>query len=185
MTNINLSQSIQPKKVTGVKNRMVDKGTLISLVVLVLTGLAVGGVKMYLQDAKDKVGAIEESISSEKQKINGDDINRIADFQNRRDKVGMNIDAKAKINDILDKVNGALMTKTYITNFNYENGKKAVTLEVVSDNIEDVAKQTLNFKKSTSFDSVDAMGDYLENDDKKIVYDAELMLSAKEPAKGE
>lgn len=179
MTNINLSQSIQPKKVAGVKNRAIDRGTLISLAVLILTGLAVGGVKMYLQDTDNKVMSIEDSIISEKQKINGDDVNRIADFQNRRDKVEMNIDTKTKINGVLDKINGALMTDSYVTNFNYNNEAKVVTLDVVSDNIEDVAKQTLNFKKSPSFASVDAMGDYLENDDKKIVYDAELVLSAK------
>lgn len=180
MTNINLSQSVQPKRVVSGKSSVIDKGTLISLVVLILTGLAVGGVKMYSQDIQDKIAAVGVSIASEEQKINSEDVMRIADFQNRRDKVEENINSKTRANDVLDKVNSALMTKSYITSFDYKSQSKAVALEVVSDGIKDVAKQTLNFKKSPYFNNVNAMGDYAENEKKKVAYNAELVLSPKE-----
>lgn len=185
MTNINLSQSVAPKKISGGGNRIMDKGTIISLVVLILTGLAWGGVHLYALDVKQKIVTTTDEITSEEQKIDGKDVRRIADFQNRLAAVEESLNAQNKPNDALSKISSALLEKSYITSFNYDTANQTVALSVVSDGIADVAKQTLNFKESPYFSAVDALGDYAENEKKEVFYEAELILSAKELEAGE
>lgn len=146
MTNINLSQSVQEEKASHQKKGIIDKGTSISMAILILTLLAFGGVKVYSIILVDKIAEIDNQANMQLKDIKDSDADRIADFQSRVDQIKSNIDSKSNPNRMLDKVGGAMVQGVYLESYNYNELSSQLSLNMVANGFEDMAKQILNLK---------------------------------------
>lgn len=152
MTNINLSQSSQEFGGGQKKAKASDKGLIISISILVVTLLIFGGLKLWSTQISSKQAQINDQIERESRSLQGKDVDRVADFQQRMLAIGDNISSKQDPNEILLNISNALVGGSVVNSIKADSG--SVEIGVVSDNFLTVAKQVLSLKKSEYFSSV-------------------------------
>ena len=156
-----------------------DKGTWLSVGIITLVMLIYGGVKLYGLNIEKKTENVNNQIRLEGDKIDTNDVIRVADFQNRIEEISRNIGEKNNPNDILEKVSNVIMKDSYITSYDYTDEKKSIALNIVASDIEDSARQILSLKSPEYFSSVEVFGDYfLDEETKEVLFDANLVLSS-------
>lgn len=173
MTNINLSQSTQGVEGGQKKSKPVDKGLRISLAILVVTLLIFGGLKLWSTLIASKQESVNEQINKEAKSLEGEDVDRVVDIQQRMIIIGENIASKQDPNEILSNVSGSLVSGSVLTSLSATSD--TVELEVTSENFFTTAKQVLSFKKSDYFKSVSISG-ITVGDDGKVSYALKIGL---------
>ena len=173
MANINLSQSIREEKLNQQKSGIIDKGTSISLAILVLTLLVFGGTKVYNIILGNKITEADNQANMQLEEIEDGDVNRIADFQNRVDQIENNINSKSNSNEMLDKVGGAMIQGAYLESYKYDESSGQLSLSVLANGFEDMAKQILNLKDNFGDASLASNS---RNDDGKIKFEVNVPM---------
>lgn len=171
MTNINLSQSFREADAANQKKRPVDRGIYISISVLILVLLAFGILKGGTSWLNSKKKAVDISIASETRNLEGESVDRVADFQQRMNVIGDNISSKKDINKILGQIGQAMVQGSIVGSL--QNTGELVSLNIVSDNFLVAAKQLLNFKKSSYFSNV-KVKDVSRDQDGKVMFTLEM-----------
>ncbi|GBE17237.1 hypothetical protein BMS3Abin15_01076 [bacterium BMS3Abin15] len=171
MANINLSQSVREEKSSQQKRGIIDKGTSISLTILILTFLVFGGIKMYNIILGNKIAGADKQIDAQLAEINDSDANRIVDFQSRLDQIKSNINSKRNPNEMLDKVGRIMVQGAYLESYNYGESDSQISLNIVANGFEDMAKQILNLKNE--FGDADLISNS-RGDNGKIEFEVEV-----------
>lgn len=175
MTSINLYQN-PSEQGGGQKESIFNGGFIVSLSLLVVTLLVLGGLKIYSSMVAGQNVAITAQIQQEKASISGNSkLDRITDFQNRVNAITADINSKEYIKDVLGNVSASLVSGIAATNFSYDSG--AVTLTMNADGFQNVAQQILSFKQSPHFANVSVSN--ISRGDKAISFTVAMATSKK------
>jgi len=176
MSGINLSQSLEPEGSSSNKIKIIDRGTYLSLGLLVVVFLVFGGAKLYNNSIKNKIEVTENNIKEESNKIKQDDVERISDFYTRIGKVNEFVESSDNIKGTLDKVERMIMQRAYIESLSYNVANNSVSLKIVSNDIEDMARQIVSLKEKDYIKEVSMFQGYGKSEDGKVSYDLEITL---------
>ncbi len=171
MTNINLSQSFRESDASSQKKRPVDKGIFISITVLILVFLVFGILKSGTFWLNSKKKTVDNNIASETRNLEGENVDKVADFQQRMNMIGNNISSKKDINGVFGQIGQAMVQGSIVGSL--QNTGKLVSLKIVSDNFLVAAKQLLSFKKSSYFSNV-KLKDISRDQSGKVVFTLEM-----------
>ena len=159
MTTINLYQNqedVQRKN----SARVANGGFFFSLGILVLTLVALLGIKIYEGSINSQNLALQSSIKAQNTSLAGvSSLQRILDMQARLSQIKTNLQIKnssvgqLKMTNVLDQLGSAMSSGTVVSSYSYDDSGKIKVIFSAND-FNDVARQILNFKKSTYFSNV-------------------------------
>ncbi len=155
------------------KTRPANKGILISLVILIVVLLIFIGLKAGTFWLSSKKNDIDGKIAAEARSLESEDVDRIADFQQRMEQISGSISSKKDTNEALGQV-GQAMAPGSVVSF-LQNTPGTVSLKIISDNFLAAAKQALSFKKSGYFGNV-RIKDIGKNQDGKVFFTLDMNL---------
>jgi hypothetical protein len=156
MTSINLYQD-SAQQGGEKKTNIINGGFIVSLGLLIVTLLVLGGLKIYSGILEKQNVDITAQIQTERTSTSGNSaLDKITDFKKRVDSITTDIASKEYVKDILGNVASTMVAGTMLTNFAYDSGKVTTIMNV--DNFQDVAKQISSFKQSTHFSNVSVTG---------------------------
>lgn len=173
MANINLHQSVESTESLRKKPSFFTGRTFLSILMLVITFAAFGGLKYYqsyLVTTRDQLISEKKAIMMNMDK---DEIAQAIDFDNRINSINYNIENRTNPGEDFGLMENLLLSNVSLNDYSYEFDGKTIALSVVADNFESVAEQMWNFKKSKEFSSVEVMGSSLDGEGKTI-FDLEL-----------
>lgn len=169
MPGINLSQSYNASAKAVAKKSASDKGFIVSIIVLIITLLVYGGLKLATQSYSSKKAGVEEQISAVRNSLSGGEVERVADFQKRMDNIDSRFTSEASPNEKLNAIADAMVAGSVATSI--ESSDSTVTAIFKVDNYQTASKQILGLKNK--FDQ--AKISKLERDaDGKILVTLEL-----------
>ena len=175
MTSINLYQT-SSEQGGQQKESIFNGGFIISLSLLVVTLLVLGGLKIYSASLAGQNVAITNQIQQEKTAISGNSkLDRLTDFQKRVIAITADINSKEYIKDVLQNVTASLVSGIVLTDFSYDNG--VVTLTANANGFQNVAQQILSFKQSPHFANVSVSN--ISRGDKAISFTVGMVTSKK------
>jgi len=146
MATINFSQSIkdEPDKV---KLKIFDKGFYVSIGLVFFTLLVWVGLIFYSSVLSKKTEEMNESIKAENNKIKNQTSVRIADFQNRLDKIKVHSESLYSPNNSLKSVEKLILPEIVLSSLNYSSDKKQVILLATTNGgFKSVARQLVALK---------------------------------------
>jgi hypothetical protein len=163
MTTINLYQDNQeaPKKFSINSN----KSLILSASILLVTILVFLSIKYAINPIlKNRNKTLTENIKKEEESITGmNNLELVYDFQSRLEKIRQNLQIKdnntisrPEMKSILMNLEQDMLGSVYLTSYAYENGK--VSVAFVADNMDDAARQILNFRNSKNFNNISISG---------------------------
>lgn len=178
MTTINLYQDQQEaqRKLLSTSG---NGGLFISLGILVLTFLVLGGLKFSVYTLEKESVALEQSAKAENTSLAGfGELDRIADLQARLEQIKSNLQVKNNVvtrmqmNDVLDRLGSDLSSGIVITSYKFDSGKIKVSFK--AGNFNDASRQILNFKKSSNFSDVNLTS--ISRDETGVKSDVEMSI---------
>jgi len=150
MTTINLSQSVQQGPLK--KTSFIDKGIFTSLVILVITLIIFGGLKLWTSRLQSQQAAIKSQTAEEVRGLEGSEVDQVVDFYERLGKIDQNIAPDNNPAGLLKQVETIVIPGSIITSLEFSEG--SLSLKISTDNFVTAAKQLLAFKKSSGFSNV-------------------------------
>lgn len=144
MPGINLSQSYNASAAAVAKKSASDTGFLISIVILIVTLLAYGGLKLATQSYSSKKAGIESQISAVRDSLSGGEVEKVADFQKRMDNINSNFTSLASPNEKLNAIAGAMVAGSVASSVDSKEG--VLTAIFIVDNYQTASKQILGLK---------------------------------------
>jgi len=147
MVNINL--------VTDGKNQDgVGSGIswLAVLLLVVLGGYAF--LVFYGKNLDKKMNNLKLEYKSKRNSLIEGDAKKVLDFENRLVLSRKLMSEERNVKQDIEKVEGLIISGTYLNSYFYDEGTQAITLSCYADNYETIAKQILSFKSSDYFLSV-------------------------------
>jgi hypothetical protein len=154
MANINLSQSSLERN-NQESNSIFDKSLAISLFLIVVSFVALFGLKVYNASVEKRTAALDADITTQLAVLEGDSVNRVVDFQERMS----DIDAKLSSTtispqDMFASIEKLMVSGAILDSYKYDVTKKTLALKVMSDDFKVVARQVMSLKSFNSFKNV-------------------------------
>lgn len=175
MSPINLYQE-SSQEAEKKNTSILSTGLAFSLVILLLVLLAWGGLKIANASLEKSNATVEKNITVAKNGIQGEqDINKIADFQNRTSKIRKTIAGTIGMKQLVQDVANEIIPGIRLTSYTYDSGK--LTLNFSADNYQLVAKQIVNFKKSVNFSRVNVVN--ISRGEKTIDFSLDMINTKK------
>ena len=153
MPSINLSQSGQQATLDQ-RSKIFDAHFVLSFGIIGLAFAVLFGLKLYVSTLEQDSVAMDASIQTATQKLEGDEVDRVADFQTRLNFIGQDLDVNKALNDALIQVEGSLVAGVRLTRYNFDPEKDGLQIEAVTDNFKNIALQIVSLKMKGGFPSV-------------------------------
>ena len=150
MPNINLSQLSQDEP-DKFKFKVFDKGFFISVGIIFLTILVWVGMMLYNNFIEKKITEIDSQIKDKNTILGSQNASRVADFQNRLDKISAHISGFKNINpgNCFVPVEKLILPEVTLDTLNCDNDKREITLGATSaGGYKTVARQLVALKDS-------------------------------------
>lgn len=150
MANINLSQ-LSRDEPDKIKFKLFDKGFYLSAGMILLTILVWAGMMLYNNFLEKKMTVIGDQINGKVTLLKSQNASRVADFQNRLDKISAHIGGFKNINpgNCFVPLEKLILPEVTIESLDCDNNKKEITLEAISaGGYKTVARQLVALKDS-------------------------------------
>lgn len=152
MPGINLSQSAQKKEVE--KYNTFGRG-LASVVGVLGLALAVwGGLVFYEKRLSEEVANIQSTIEENRRHLSGDEVNKVADFQNRLDLIAKNLDGQTLPAEMLRSMEGVILPGIVLTRYEFDSDASSLSVDGSADSFRTVAQQMVLMKRLPDFQSL-------------------------------
>lgn len=159
MTTINLHQNQQNDQ-SSFSGKGGNSGFIFSLLILVVTLLALAGLKYYVTYLAAQNKALVDNISVENSKLAElKSLENLIDMQNRLKEIKKNLNIsedgsvnRLEITKVLKYMSSDLNRGIVVSEFKYAPDKTSVSFNAT--NFSDVSKQIFNFKNSDHFANV-------------------------------
>jgi len=154
MSNINLYQDEQASE-KSVQAGIFGNGLIIGAVIFVIVLVCYGGLKVYLRDLDQKITDSRAEEISGRNTLKSGDVNLAASFGQRLDmlEVGKEVFVKNDPAGVFQAVQNVMIQGVVASQIGFQ--EKTLNVSFVADNFEVLAKQILNFKKNSAFQSVE------------------------------
>ncbi|MDO8529218.1 MAG: hypothetical protein Q7S18_00950 [bacterium] len=148
MTNINLLESAEGKDTQGQK-KLGGKALFVPLAVLLAVFLAFGGAKFYLSSLDKEKNQIDGEIKLESANLNGKNVDRVADFQERMKKAAGESSSKENYESYLEEMETLVVSGARVESLQYS--PEEIAIAMTADNFKTMARQVLSLKQSKFF----------------------------------
>ncbi len=168
MSGVNLSQTIEEEE-SSTKLGFFDASVVVSLLVLLISGLVWGGIRFYNSSLDKKMVQLDEALNANTERIRGDHIDRIADFDARIAYFSNSQEELSEPRDILKALEGVMVSGIILTKFEYDHEQHASIMTGTADDFKRLAEQILRLKSEKLFSQVRV--ERIERNDKnRIVF---------------
>lgn len=154
MSGMNLSQSV-PEEESTEDRSFFDGGFILSLSLILLSAIAFGGVRLYIGSLDKKIATVEETLSANAQRLSGENIDRIADFDSRLNYFSANKSDFSDTQEILSMLEKRVLPDTVLKKFEYNPHDKVIFIEGESDDFKKLAEQIMAFKDEKIFSNME------------------------------
>lgn len=159
MTTINLYQNQEEAQRKNSSNSS-NGGFFFSLSILILTILAIFGMRMYVASIVKQNKILAEKVLQQNQSLAGvNSLQRILDLQTRMNQISENLEIRnGEVQQvwktkILDHMAGELSSGVVVSSFSLDGDSVKIGFNV--KNYNEAARQVLNFKKSSYFSDIE------------------------------
>lgn len=153
MPGINLSQTAQQK--TGIrKHPILGKGLIAIVTVLLLALAAWRGLVFWEQRVDGEIAAIEAETAKVRASFEGEQANRVADFQYRLDIIDESFSGKVYPADMLRSLEGLMLPGADLSEYAFDATKDAVAIAGQADSFLIIAQQMAILKRTPGFASL-------------------------------
>ncbi len=164
MPGVNLSQPVAEEEEVKRSRGFFDTGIIVSLVLLALSGSVWGGMRLYLGSLDKKIATLDETLSANAERLKGEGVNRVADFDARVTYYAEHRDGLTDPRDILRRLESVMVPGIVLTSFTYDNQARTSIIAGRSEDFRKMAEQILSLKAEKIFSQV--VVDRIERDDK-------------------
>ena len=182
MTTINLYQN-QKKEQKGFSYMAASSGLVFSLSILVITILALIGLKFAVSLLSNQSESLATTIQKEKESMIGlSSLEQIVDMQTRLKQIKNILQIKnsqvsrIQMTQTLDQMGTEVNAGIVVASYKYEKDNNKITLTFNANNFSDAARQILSFKDSDSFTNVTLTK--ISRGEKAISCDIEMNLKS-------
>ncbi len=139
-----MAEDEKPKKRGGVS------GAMASVIVLFLSVAGWGGLHYYLSTIDKEIATYEVTITANRDKLSGERINRVADFDTRVAQFHADPSETVDPQAVLTKLEGRVLSSVILTAYEYNPKEGIITLGGKTDSFRHLAEQILSFKAEES-----------------------------------
>ncbi len=151
MAGVNLSQSMASGQGKTKKHLFAVSGFPMSIVFLLLTVVGFGGLRWYLHTLDQKIASLDATISVNGDRLIGETIDRVADFDARIMYLGADpaelIDPQA----LFLKLESLVVPQILLTKYEYNDRDKVAMISGKTENFRYLAEQIISFRSDPSF----------------------------------
>jgi hypothetical protein len=173
MANINLSTEEAQEKVDL---NVGGSGLAILIIALLLILAAYGAELLYGQKLARDTEAIREEMDAKYKNISKGNPITVVDFQNRLNSAKTAVNEGRDIRENLLEIEKSIIPGVYLESYDFEKEGGVLVLDCIGDNYNLVAKQILNFKKSTYFAGASGGETSFEAESGKVGFKVNLTL---------
>ena len=153
MSGVDLSQSMTEQREEA-RRGLFDMGVITSILRLVIVAAGWGGLRYYMTTIDKKIAAFDEAIAANTLQLEGDHIDRVADFDARTSLLGSDPAESVEPHQLLTQVESAMVNGVVLTDYEYDEAMKQVALGGKVGNFRQLAEQMLSFKSEQVFSEV-------------------------------
>ncbi|MBP7060374.1 MAG: PilN domain-containing protein [Candidatus Moranbacteria bacterium] len=153
MTGVNLSQSM-PDEEQSEKRSFFDTGIILSLAVLLVVAAGWGGIQLYIASLDKKIAAQDAAIGTSADRLRGDTVDRIADFDERLNYFIGHRPELSDPQDVFSRLERVMVSGVTLTKFDYSREDGVIIVEGVTSDFRKLAEQVLGLKGDTLFSQV-------------------------------
>lgn len=153
MPGVNLSQSMDEEEKSEQRS-FFDTGIILSLLVVLITGLSWGGMRLYIGSIDKQIVEFDQTFATATGQLRGDRVDRIADFDARLNYFFANKDEFSDAQEVIQKLEKGVVSGVVLTRFEYNPGEKAVVFEGTCGDFRQLAEQVMSFKREAIFSQV-------------------------------
>jgi len=154
MANANFSQSLGGDDSVVPKRRFFISAPLLSIGLLAITLLVWGGLRLYIASIDKKISALETVLLEGATRLEGDDIDRIANFDARVTHIWSDPSEQVDPTQILGKLESLVVPQVILTKYLYDQQKKESMILGETDDFRYLAEQILSLKSEILFSKV-------------------------------
>ena len=154
MAGINLSQSIQENRKSLESRSFFDIGFVVSLVLFLLVAGTLIGMKWYTQTMNDKISGLEQVLQNNTARLHGNNVDRIADFDNRQFLIGKNLNDTLDMKQALEQMESLMVPNVVLTQYELNKKEHRLTIGGGTDNFKYLAQQIMSLKTQSAFSDV-------------------------------
>lgn len=180
MTTINLQQNQEQNK-QKISARTANGGFWFSLAILVLTVLALFGIRFYIASVVAQNKTLTDTAAQQNKNLAGENtLQRILDMQTRLAEINKNLSIKDNVvgklvmTEVLDNLEKDMNSGVVVSSFMYDRDSNSVKVSFDAHNYNDSGRQILNFKKSEYFK--DASLGQISRSEKGVNADVDMQL---------
>lgn len=167
MAGVNLSQSMASGQGKEKRHMFAASGFPMSIILLLLTIAGFGGLRWYLYTLDQKIANLDATISVNGDRLVGESIDRVADFDARVTLLGTDpaelIDPQA----LFVKLESLVVPQVLLTKYEYNDRDKVVVIFGKTENFRYLAEQIISFRSDPSF--AELRVDTIDRDDKGAI----------------
>jgi len=158
MVNINLTT----ENITAKAPPLFKKEVVILTGLLVVLMLVYGGLLLYEKQVTKKIQAKDAEYATVYKELTEGNTKAVFDFQNRLSSASSLFSTGNQTLENLKKMENWIIPGVYINSFAYDAGKKKISLGLVADNYNLMAKQIFSFKNAPEVSDVAVGSSQLE-----------------------
>lgn len=165
MAGVNLSQSMAQGKE---KKRMLPTSSFpISIVLLLLTLAGWGGLRWYMYSLDQKIAELDATISVSGDRLLGESIDRVADFDARMTLLGSDPAELIDPEPLFAQLEALVVPQVLLTKYEYNDRDKVVVISGKTENFRYIAEQIISLKSDPYFSNVRVGA--IDRDDQGII----------------
>lgn len=174
---MNMNLSTEQTSDFGQQKRTSSGGLIVVTIFFILTVIVTGVLLLWKSNLKKQMGEAEKAYNEKYIQLTKEERNKdVVDFQNRISMAKELIGEKNMALDSLQFVERNIVSGIYLTGYSNDKNKKTLNLEGVAENFDAIARQTLSFKSSNLFSSVDVAEVGLSPEG-KIIFSMEIKIN--------
>jgi len=154
MAGVNLSQSMASQADKSAKRPFSASSFPLSIILLLMTLIGWGGLHWYLYSLNQKITQLDETISASGNRLQGENIDRISDFDARSSLLSVIATERVDPVVILSKVEALIVPEVVLTKYRYDKQEKTSLIAGETDNFRYLAEQIINLKSDPIFSQV-------------------------------
>lgn len=169
MVDINLHQAAEKDLLKSRQKSIFNSTYVLSFVLLAVVGGLYGITMFYKNVLVAKQARLLVTKETEMKSIDGEEINRLSDFESRLNGVVFNLENKKNPEDLFQLVERLIVKGSFLDSLVYDSVEDKIEIEVVADSFRLAANQILSLKKSDLFSDVQIV-DSSRNQDGQAVF---------------
>lgn len=174
MPGVNLSQSMNEEEQSEERS-FFDTGIILSLLVMLITGAAWGGISFYIASLDKKIAAVDGDLTASTAQLQGEGVDRVADFDTRLKYFMANKESFSDVQDIVQRMEKSIIPGIVLTKFEYNPGDKMILIDGRCAEFRKLAEQIMSLKAEQIFSQVKV--DKIDRDDtNQIVFSLRATL---------